>query len=147
MPAKAKRARPQKVIYIRSHGGRLWHVQRRITPGGCVDMLCGMMATGRFPGAQPGAFDRTHRTWPKPRCLACEARYYHTPIARYRKTVTVAFPNGHGETLVMVTVGGKPAVVGSVKAMANAVKVYLPQPHSTATTPGDTVMLRYAVSP
>lgn len=99
--------------YVRSVTGTLWHIEKHATPGGCVDMACGMMATGRRNGPEFADKERFHRAdgeWPEPRCRACERA-----IAPRRKYARRPAPMpGHGS-----------CTVGYVGAPEHASCVYL----------------------
>ena len=121
-------------VYVRAGGGSLWHVQRSVTQHGSVNMLCGMMATGRC--GHERRFDRFTSDWPTPRCPACEQRATGNPKRTpFRPTVEVAFPDGRGETTVIVTIGSRVAALAfSLKAASNGIKVYGPAPTRVETT-------------
>lgn len=139
-------------IYVRSAGGVLWHVRKRVTENGLVDMLCGMMATGRAgpyksEGEPTRRFDERTDKWPEPRCLSCRSKVTGEPPERWRPTVRVDFPDlippGH-ETVVIVTVRGHVALTFAIKAATNMIKVFGPIPASEEL-PGIGRISRYLV--
>jgi len=132
--------------YVRSAGGRLWHIRKRVTPNGLRDMLCGMMATGRV-GPEEWRFDERTDEWPEPRCQSCRAEVTGEPRERWHATVRVDFPDlippGH-ETVVIVTVRGHVALTFAIKAATNMIKVFGPIPASEEL-PGIGRISRYLV--